>query len=99
MTTDIVSKFPKADTSKKLRAITISQIKEKTADKNTVHAEKTQCQLLLLADEKELVELEEIFSPVIKAEFPSVIVEVVRTNGFPCILVWPKGKEIEEIIE
>ena len=99
MTTDIVSKFSKADTSEKLRAITISQIKSKASDTNTLHAEKMQRRLLLLADEKELIELEKVFSPVIRAEFPGVIVEAVRTNKYPCILIWPKGKEILEEIE
>ena len=92
-TENIIDKFKTANTSKKLRAVTIEQIK--TEGMTTVHAENLQRQLLSLADEKELEELKQAYSVVIKTKFPKAIIEATRTNKYPCILVWPKGKADE----
>ncbi len=92
MAINIIEKFKTADTSKKLRAITVEEIK--TKGMTTVHAENLQRELLSLADEKELEELEQTFSPVIKAEFPNALIETTRTNKSPCVLVSPPTSKL-----
>ena len=81
-------------TSTEIRAITVKQIRSNYP--NEVHAEKTQRQLLRLANEKELVELEAVMpkEAVLKV-FPKAVFKIQRIQNLPCILIWSLGEPDE----